>query len=227
MKILCPYHDDTEPSMHLYASHAHCFVCWAHVPIDKLDLGKLGLKKLPQVKEDLDSKLSYIKNLPTKTIRGLELPYDDVGYYILWPQQRYYKCRKWNDTGGRYLSPKGITKPLYVIAGDNRDKLLIIEGELNAASLANITKRVSICSPGSAGEMLKYINFYLRFKSIHVIVDHDPAGVVYGLELKQALLARNKPTKLHTLTTDFNELLQHGKEKEIRDWFKKEILGVR
>jgi hypothetical protein len=29
-KILCPYHDDHRPSMHIYADHFYCFTCHAH-----------------------------------------------------------------------------------------------------------------------------------------------------------------------------------------------------
>ena len=29
-KILCPYHDDTTPSLHIYQDHFHCFSCGAH-----------------------------------------------------------------------------------------------------------------------------------------------------------------------------------------------------
>jgi hypothetical protein len=30
-KILCPFHADQRPSMHVYDTHAHCFSCGAHV----------------------------------------------------------------------------------------------------------------------------------------------------------------------------------------------------
>jgi hypothetical protein len=34
-KILCLYHDDSSPSMIIYKTHAHCYVCGAHKnPID-------------------------------------------------------------------------------------------------------------------------------------------------------------------------------------------------
>jgi hypothetical protein len=29
-KILCPFHDDSRPSCHIYADHFHCFACSAH-----------------------------------------------------------------------------------------------------------------------------------------------------------------------------------------------------
>jgi hypothetical protein len=29
-KILCPFHDDTTPSLHVYGDHYHCFACGAH-----------------------------------------------------------------------------------------------------------------------------------------------------------------------------------------------------
>jgi DNA polymerase len=29
-KVLCPFHDDRTPSLHIYADHFHCFVCGAH-----------------------------------------------------------------------------------------------------------------------------------------------------------------------------------------------------
>lgn len=29
-KIVCPFHDDHAPSLHIYSDHYHCFVCGAH-----------------------------------------------------------------------------------------------------------------------------------------------------------------------------------------------------
>ena len=29
-KIICPFHDDNRPSLHVYPDHFHCFACGAH-----------------------------------------------------------------------------------------------------------------------------------------------------------------------------------------------------
>jgi DNA primase len=35
-KVRCIFHDDNDPSMHIYEDAAHCFACGAHADVTKI-----------------------------------------------------------------------------------------------------------------------------------------------------------------------------------------------
>ncbi len=181
------------------------------IPTEEL---KLPSSIQPQTKQitDVAAELEKIKQLPTAHIRGLEMPYDDSGYFILWPNGRFFKKRK-NYGNVRYLAPAGHKVPLYICPGESKN-LLVIEGELNAASLFHAMWEIDykIVSPGSAGEFLKQLDYYLKYDNITLILDKDAAGIVHGLHTKEILLKHRKNVKLVLVDHDFNEKLQESEE---------------
>lgn len=181
-------------------------------------------------KEDIAESISYIESLPKKNIRGLELPYDGEYYYVLWSNRRYYKKRAINESKAKYLSPIGHSKPLYT-CNSPKDKpvIVIVEGEINAISLCSSVDNYNchIVSPGSAGDLCRstYVDYYNNFDNAVIIVDKDPAGVRFGLELKFKLKSLGMSVTLYLAEDDFNDLLtKYGKEK-VKEEFNK-ALGV-
>ncbi len=83
MKILCtsPEHDESTPSMEVYDDGGYCFSCgW----VDK----SVGDREAPPREVvDIKDKLQRIEALPIKLIRGLQLPYNQSGYFIVWPDK--------------------------------------------------------------------------------------------------------------------------------------------
>lgn len=222
-RVICPFHLDTNPSMVIYSEWAHCFVCHAHVLTSELTLPNAFEERVKQDPVDLPRALSRINNLPRADIRGFYLPYDKYGYYILWPNGDYYKRRNYDEAKGRYTSPAGIKKPLFVYPGSAKH-LIIVEGELNAMSLHDsVYGEYKICSPGPATDMMRYIKYYLQFKFITIIVDHDAPGVVFGVSLKEMLLKERKRVNLITVKVDYNELYQNGGADLVKSQFEKDM----
>lgn len=203
MKVTCtnPDHKDSRPSMELYESGGFCFSCgW-------FDSGVEG-RPTKKVAEDIVSSIAYIKSLPLQPQRGLELHTNSTGFYILYPNGSYYKKRMFTGSN-RYISPKGVSSPLYMVCKSSK-KLIIFEGELNLLSFqkAYPNHTASLCSPGSAGNICKFLNIYLQFPQIRCIVDYDRAGVLAGVALKNQLKQQGRQMELIALDQDLNDILQ-------------------
>lgn len=212
MKILCPYHDDTNPSAKLYEDgHAYCFVCckaWRPVGAKATKT-----KKVPP--EDLQATIAEILKMPKRRIRGLEFHANDKGYYVLWPDLSYYKCRLANPipSGGKYLCPRGHTQPLLIIdpAGFG-GTLAIIEGEINALSVATAAPDLRVVSPGSAGNFKAQEDSIVSEiqKSDRVVIwcDDDQPGLTALMETAALARGLGKDTSWIFCAQDANILLE-------------------
>lgn len=225
MKIHCPSHADTNPSMHVYADRAFCFVCGYNCSSDEVTTAEERVT-IKHEKSDIIQDILHISALPVKLIRGLMLPYDSSGYYVIWPDKKYYKKRLWDNTS-RYVSPRGFSPPLYTFNGScKRRVLILVEGELNCISLAkSIGTSDTIASPGSAGNFSKYLDYYLTYDCIVAIFDKDAAGLTAGIRLKEELVFR-KPTmnlKLIPIERDYNDVLQQEGPEKVKSLFKASV----
>lgn len=216
MKILCPKHKDSNPSMEIYEDSGYCFVCSSVVPIEELDVEYI--KRPPT---SIAEMMEYIDGLPIQAVRGLALPTDDKGYYITWPEKNYYRLRFWNGNP-RYVGPRGHKPPLLTYKKDNSIAVLV-EGEINAISLQVCNIPHTIASFGSAANAKSYINEYLQYKTIYAIFDKDGPGLAYGLELREMLMGKSKRVELILMETDYNDILvKHGVEG-VREKAKKDL----
>lgn len=213
-RIICPFHDEKTPSMVNYDTHWYCFGCASTMPIE----GGVRKESINKYKEQLEQKLAEIRQLPHRAIRGFNLPYDSRGYYVLYPNADYYVLRTWDDTTAtKYRCPSGQKKPLYIEEGNNK-LLFVVEGQMNAKTLAVVTP-ATVISPGGCTELNKpdTVNYCLQYDNICIIVDKDAPGVVWGLELKEALLKHKKRVALYPMPADFNSLLvDYGKDAVIQ-----------
>lgn len=181
-------------------------------------------------RENVSNSLNKIRLLPKKLIRGLDLHYDNEGYYLIFPTAQYYLKRLWNaGLGSKYYSPKGIQKPLYEsIVGHNT--LLLIEGQINCASAISAASDLpcDYISPGGAADLLKpqLFKYYLPYAEIVIIVDKDATGVASAVTLQEILTSRGKKAYIYAMPMDLNDILStYGKDavhKEI-----KKILDLR
>lgn len=222
MKIHCPNHEDQNASLHVYEEYSYCFVCGYRVSNNQLGVYGETTRKEP---EDIKTTLEYIQNLPTKWVRGLELSYDIDGYYIFWPSRDYYKKRYFKGEQ-RYSGPKGIRQPLFKYPG-SKSWIVVIEGELNALSIwrnsGSIVHCPTICSPGAVSNLSRFMQDYSAYKKITLIVDHDAAGVAYGVDTKEKLLKMGKNVTLVTVDTDYNQVLQQLGAKALIKQFRKDV----
>lgn len=219
-KILCKWHKEDTPSLHIYENGYHCFGCGKHGPLTDLELppGR------PKYVENVTETIEYIRTLPIKAIRRLQMPQDATFYYILWPNLNYYKRRLISDSGesgrsSKYLCPSGNPKPLFFAShGDEQhlDTLYIVEGEINALSLAECYPNCAdaICSPGGAAEFTsrKYLTEYKRYGRFVLVADNDPAGIQALTDLKKELLRHSPYVHCIAMDKDFNDLLQESKD---------------
>lgn len=221
-KIICPSHNDTVPSMHIYEDFGFCFVCHVSIPVSELNLPGNFEQRPRQDPTNIPKMIERIKSLPTAFTRGFYFPYDDRGFYIVWPGENYYKRRNNSQNTNRYVSPSGAVKPLFVYPGNSR-QLVIIEGELNAMSLNScLFGEFKICSPGPASDLMRYIKYYSQFDNIRIYVDYDGPGVVFGSTLKDMLLKQHKRVILVAMTRDFNDILCKDGEDAVRKRFEEE-----
>lgn len=222
MKVLCKFHDDSTPSMHIYGDRAFCYVCHAMCLTEELELP--GHIRVVPKKEltNVPGMIKTIESLPTQLIRGFRLHVDELGYYIVWTDKSYYKRRNFYGKA-RYTAPSGVKPPLFTYSGTSKH-LVIVEGELNCMSAYRATwGDYKLVSPGPASDMLRHIKYYSYYQKITIIVDHDAAGIVFGCQLKDHLLKMNKHVHLVTVKKDYNQLLQDSGEEAVREQFERDV----
>lgn len=211
----------------IYDDHAYCYGGCGVIPLSELDAGDVSRMAANRpAPVDLPGDLLRIKALPTARVRGLELPVDGDSYYILWPSGDYYKRRRFiADGGSKYYCPRGHKKPLFVPwVQPKAEALAIVEGELNALSLAALKPSFSVCSPGGCGDFGAKIiascnQFFLTYKRFLVIVDKDEAGLKAAMALKQALLPLTPYISIILMPRDCNDLLVDGSlSQEVNKW---------
>lgn len=227
-KIRCTHHEgDDTPSLEIYPDGSqYCFACSYYAK----PTAKGNLIEVPRYVENIKESLEKIRKLPVIAARGLNLHSDGEFYYIVWNNADYYIKRKIvdNKIGSKYHSPAGHKKPMFIAQeGPVTDSLIVVEGQLNALSLAQAGISGTIVSPGAATDFTKISNlpYYKPYSSVVVIVDEDPAGVKAGIDLKSTLISWDRNTKVGIFLAekgqDANDVLQKTGKKGIQSWIKK------
>ncbi len=226
-QINCPFHPDRTASLTIYAEtdSYFCFGCRRHGPIS--DLGDqcpdLSTQKEVTYVEDVPKTLEAIRALPAKEVRGLSLHCDSSSFYLIWPSNSYYIRRLIDPgNGSKYRCPVGVPRPLYVSPGKDLEVLILVEGELNAASIAASTN-YWVCSPGSAGEfkegkMYSNLPLFQLFTRFLVITDDDAPGIKAAVNTKSWLLKyfNNVTIRLCAKGQDANDWLRAGGKERVR-----------
>lgn len=222
----CPKHKEQTPSAVVYHDAYHCFGCGARGPINELGLSA-NEKAEPEYVEDLNDSISAIKRLPKRDIRGFQLHANDRGYYLLWPNDQYYKYRSFTvDTpGGKYRGPSGHRKPWFVCSGPNDGtKIALVEGEFNALSLASLEVGYPVASPGGAGDFYSgsarpMLLETAGYDLVHIIVDNDAAGAQAAIESKARLVITGcRDVRIHLVDKDFNDVLTEKGKDGLREY---------
>lgn len=214
-KVNCAFHDDATASMELYSDgFYHCFGCGAHGLQSALG-GKYqntAYSREPKEKEDLEASIAAISALPTANIRGLVLPTDGNSYYIVWPDKNYYNRRLFEGEP-KYKCPSGHTKQVFKARMSGSNTLALVEGEINALSLALCHIDADIVSPGGSGDFYSkhaIEHFYPEFKKykrIFVFADEDKAGAIACIEFVSRMKPHVPDITICLLRKDFNAIL--------------------
>lgn len=227
-KILCPFREEKTPSMVLYPDGGYfCFGCGAHGK--SKDIG-YEVKYKEKYIEDIEPVIAYIRSLPARPVRNLRFRADDHCYYILWPDYKYYLRRSFNVLPGmpKYKGPAGHQRPPLFCRVTGKNTLVIVEGEINAISVAEVCKDIDVLSPGSATEMgseriAHALTFVGHYDKILICVDNDSAGILGAISLKTNLLRLNKNIKIAAWDTDANKVLTDRGSDELRQKVEEEL----
>lgn len=212
-RYLCPKHKESTPSAVAYADGYHCFGCGARGPLSELGVEAGERIEITYV-EDLEASLERIRRLPLRSVRGFDLHHSDGGYYLIWPTGDYYKYRNLTATtpGGKYRGPSGHKKPWFTACEGSRSVVAVVEGEFNALSLAKACPRLSILSPGGAGDFFsknaeKYLQNLTEYETVFLIADDDKAGAQACIEATAKLKSLGmQDVRIKLVGTDFNEI---------------------
>lgn len=227
-RVLCPRHFEKTPSAVIYDDNWHCFGCGEGGPLSDLGL-KAATNSIQIVPEDIQDSIDWIKSLPTEKHRGFDLHADEQRYYLVWPDDKYYKSRRKDNAScsQKYLGPKGIRKPPYVIERTSHyqqfaNTLMVVEGEFNALSIARAYPEIDIVSPGgvgdfSSGTIKRYFENEWDYSKILVIADADEPGKTALLELQYKLRAMDFDTQGLAMKEDANDILVKYGQTRLRE----------
>lgn len=197
-RVRCPFHNEKTPSLVRRREDWYCYgSCAKAYSIE--EVAKKGISEEyeedeDREREDLVETFRYIKTLPTREIRGLRFPADSRGYYICWPDDSYYKYRLFNPgKGSKYIGPVGYRPPLFWAKKGSLSTLAIVEGEINALTVAKAQESWSVVSPGSATcfssrNLSTYLTEFKKYNRVIVVLDDDPAGLKGFIEAKSLFL---------------------------------------
>jgi hypothetical protein len=223
--ILCPKHEEDTPSCAVYSDGWKCYGCGAWGPLSSLP-GNYRDLDIPQEKEpeDLDRVFQYIDRLALKEIRGLSFPCDDQSFYIVWPGKTYYKRRFFNNNP-KYKCPSGHTRQWFVANSVGSKTCILVEGEINALSIAKACPEFDVISPGSASDFSsqafsKRLHLLATYNILLLVADKDQAGAQALINAKSILDTPSSPVAWMLTEKDANEVLCESGKEQLR----KEIL---
>lgn len=217
-RIICPWHQENTASLVLYKDAWRCFgACNKAYTLEEVEK-KTGEKvegydeEEDDDKEDLSERFKYIEALPKRAVRGLQLPSDNRGYFIVWPDFSFYKYRLYDPgKGSKYLGPRGRRPPNFW-ARKTGKTLVLVEGEINALSVAQAMPEWAVMSPGSATmfnseNLSKSLSILTQYDNMIVVLDDDAAGIKGLIEAKAFLLYRFPFVQYLLIKPDANEIL--------------------
>lgn len=225
----CPWHEDQTASLIKYPTQYYCHGACDRIYTNDEVKAKGGEffedyeENEETVSEDLTDKLRYIQSLRRIEHRGFHFPTDEIGYYILYPGESYYKYRFFDPKDRpKYLGPRACGVPLFWARRTLNPALVVVEGEMNALSVAKAFPEWDACSPGSWGNfdaknLRRYLSFFKRYSKLVVVLDRDGAGEK-GLTRAKAFFKPYFPlSRYHLLEPDANEILLTQGEDGVRN----------
>lgn len=184
-KALCPWHDDSHPSLVVYDDgHHHCFACGANG--DALDLvRKVKGLSLSEAWEELEGSLP--KPAPTRPSSGEPVaiyPYtDEVGnllFEVLRYEPKSFRQRRPlsdSEGGGWGWTLGDVRKPLYHLQNvRNGHSIWLVEGEKDVHALESLGLTATTAAGGAGAKWLPEHTEALRGKQVFIIPDDDKPG---------------------------------------------------
>jgi DNA primase len=233
-KILCVFHEESTPSLVLYKDGFKCYGCGVFGKLEELEGVEIPPKEELESEppEDLQYSLTRILSLSDAEVRGLTFPADNSGYYIVWPDHSYYKKRFWEPgKGPKYIGARGHTRGLFWARKEGNDTLAIVEGEINALSVAKAMPGIDVVSPGGVGDFTErkakqQLTSYYRYSTIVVIADADKPGAEAIINTMSVLWANKIKAVGLPMQPDANEVLINDGPGKLKEQIEKAIKGA-
>ncbi len=181
-KALCPWHNDSSPSLVIYAdAHHHCFACGAHG--DALDLiQQLDRCELDQAKQRLEEIAGF-------TPQAIKEPGEPVAVYpyrnekgvLLFEVLRYkpktFRQRRPDGDGGWTWKLGDVRRPLYRLSEVLKTFVVwFVEGEKDADNCKRQGLTATTTAGGANAPWLSEYNDALTGKTVYIIPDNDEPG---------------------------------------------------
>ena len=244
-KVLCPCHDDHEPSLDICEKDGKilmsCPVCGAdgRRVMETLDL---PVKELfaDQRRYKRDEKPPNVDYFYTDDLKKTR--------FYRWndKKQAYKKSFCWYHKGERGQQVKGLPKdsdgrsispPLYhqeflIVARERQETVYIAEGEKDVNTLVRLG-RLAVCSPHGAGKGRmenKWPKAYsVLFEGLNVVIlhDNDEAGLNLAQYVAGQLHPVAKSVRLPDLTAEWSDLPEKGDISDIAERSSKEDTNAR
>src|SRR5271157_239466 len=212
---VCPFHDDTKPSLSVYAGKGlfNCHACGAKGNIFEFHKKKYRLT-FEEALRDLQKR--GVVSMPSRISKTYD--YRDKSGKLLFQVVRYepksFSLRRPDGKDGwinDIESVKLVPYHLPEIAKTN--KVYVVEGEKDADRLGRFGL-VATCNPMGAGKWRPEYNKYFSGKAVRIIPDNDAAGRQHALSVARSLNGVASSIKIV-------ELPGLEEKEDISDWFEK------
>jgi len=226
-KALCPFHDDTNPSLNfsLATGQHYCHGCGEkgdhltfYAKIKNLDIKKDFRKILKGIGDDFGISPVHKKPKIVKTYDYV----DEAGkllFQVCRMEPKSFRQRKPSGKGGWIQNIKGVERVLYRLPEVVKEnEILMAEGEKDADNLSEIGFTATTC-PMGAGKWKPEYNKYLKGKDVVLIPHNDDEGRKHMKQVADSLTGTVKSLKVLDLPDlpdkgDVSDFIEKHEDKE-------------
>lgn len=215
---LCPYHDDTNPSM---AVNIEKGLFYCHACKEKGDLFKLYQKVRNVDSGTALKEMGLMAGIVTDNSQhkiDCIYPYTDETGKLLYEVIRYipktFKQRRPDGNGGYIWNMKDVVLVPYNLPKIiDANTVCICEGEKDCDTLMRLGL-VATTNPGGAGKWPETFSIYFVGKDVVIICDNDQAGRNHGYDVAAKLYGHAKSIKIIKFLPGVPE------KGDVSDWLK-------
>jgi hypothetical protein len=225
---LCPFHDDTKPSLSITINngHFHCYgACGKTGDIFKFHSELMGIDFKSTI-EELSKEVGINKDVKKELVTTYD--YIDESRHLLFQVCKYtpksFNQRRPDGKGKWIYNIKGVRLIPYnlpEIIKEKNKEIFIVEGEKDVETLRKIGL-IASCNPMGAGKWIKEYNKYLKDKEIVLLPDNDQPdpkrnGLRAGYEHMLHIARELKNIAASIKIVELPELPNKG---DVSDWLK-------
>ena len=208
--MLCPYHDDTNPSMQVFANGYKCYACGAHGNLNQLFID-LGIEKAPRpdilrsltekVSKSLLTNLHCLVGLPNskpfvgdyrgisketyRYVDAFSTDSDSIGFPLYDLHSRYRGYVKY-EYGGTYINNFTSGYSPFNFQNVNANAPILVEGVFDALSVMECGYKnvIAILGTGQVWGIARLLR-QLKAVNVHILFDADESGEYASKKLSE------------------------------------------